>query len=202
MARPPHISDEELLEIALECFLEHGANASAQLIADRVGLSQPALFKRFGTKQELFLRAVLPPEHLPILDWLAANPQPGAFRPQLRELLEQLWGTLSWVLPRVQLLQAARLPRSVVFERYGTAPPKRLIAGIAGFFERARAQGQVRPSMNPKLTAFLVFGALMARRFQRDMMPPGTDEGDAGFLDATAETFCFGVVGADPTPTP
>ena len=202
MARPPKINDEELLEIALECFLEHGANVSAQVIADRVGLSQPALFKRFGTKKELFLRAVLPPEHLPILDWLSERPVPGPFRPQMVEMLEQLWGTLSWVLPRVQLLQAARIPRAEAFGRYDTAPPQRLIMAITGFFQRAMQHGHLRSGVKPKLTAFQVFGALMARRFQHDMMPPSEEgESDAAFLATTADTLCFGIA-ADPTSTP
>ncbi len=201
MARPPRVSDEELLEIALSCFLEHGANASAQLIADRVGLSQPALFKRFGTKQELFLRAVLPPEHLPVMDWLEAHPEPGAFRPQVEALLEQLWGTLSWVLPRVQLLQEARIPRLEVFGRYGTAPPQRLVRGLTGFFERARQQGHTRAGVNPGLTATLVFGALMARSFRRGSMPDLANDDDRSFLTSTADTLCFGIA-AHPEPTP
>ena len=90
MVRPKQVSDEELLKIALKCFLEHGSEASAQIIADRVGLSQPALFKRFGTKEELFMRALAPPEHLPIIDWLEASPSPGPFRPQFVHLLEKV----------------------------------------------------------------------------------------------------------------
>jgi len=46
MVRPPKITDEDLLEIALECFLEHGANVSAQVIADRVGISGTDHFHR------------------------------------------------------------------------------------------------------------------------------------------------------------
>ena len=90
MVRPKQVTDEDLLKIALKCFLEHGPNVSAQIIADRAGLSQPVLFKRFGTKEELFLRAVAPPEHQPILDWLDASPSPGPFRPQVVQLLEKV----------------------------------------------------------------------------------------------------------------
>jgi AcrR family transcriptional regulator len=42
--------------------MEHGYGVTGQVIADKVGLSQPALFKRFGTKQELFMQALSPPD--------------------------------------------------------------------------------------------------------------------------------------------
>jgi len=195
MARPQRITDEELLQAALECFLEHGANTSAQVIADRVGLSQPALFKRFGTKTELFLRAVCPPENLPVLDWLQANPSPGPFEPQLLLMLHEVWNTLIWVLPRIQLLQASRLPKQEVFSRYDTPPPQRLVRSLEGFFERAKRQGQLRSGVNPMLTAMLVFGTLMGRSMQQNMMPPtsGVDS-DAEFLESTAEMLCRGLV--------
>jgi AcrR family transcriptional regulator len=114
MARPRQVTDEELLKIALGCFLEQGPNVSTQVIADRAGLSQPAVFKRFGTKEELFLQAIAPPEHLPVLDWIDASPSPGPIRPQLVQLIERVWETLSWVLPQVRLLREARFPRGTL----------------------------------------------------------------------------------------
>jgi AcrR family transcriptional regulator len=46
---------EEILEAALEEFAEHGYHgASTEAIARRAGISQPYVFRLFGTKQELF----------------------------------------------------------------------------------------------------------------------------------------------------
>ncbi len=53
MGRPRTVSDEVILEAARSVFLEHGPSASTQAIADRLSLSQAALFKRFGTKHVL-----------------------------------------------------------------------------------------------------------------------------------------------------
>jgi AcrR family transcriptional regulator len=46
---------EEILDAALEEFAQHGYNgASTEGIARRAGISQPYVFRLFGTKQELF----------------------------------------------------------------------------------------------------------------------------------------------------
>ena len=58
MVRPRLFSDAEILQVARRCFLEHGPAVSTTVIASEVGLSQAALFKRFGTKQNLMLLAL------------------------------------------------------------------------------------------------------------------------------------------------
>jgi AcrR family transcriptional regulator len=59
MGRPRLIADEAILTAAREIFLAPGAAATTQDVALRVGLSQAAIFKRFPTKQELFLAAMV-----------------------------------------------------------------------------------------------------------------------------------------------
>lgn len=50
---------DEVVAAAIEVFAVHGfAAASTEAIAARVGVSQPYLFRLFGTKQQLFLAAV------------------------------------------------------------------------------------------------------------------------------------------------
>ena len=50
---------EEILEAALDEFAEHGYHgASTEAIARRAGISQPYVFRLFGTKQELFKAVV------------------------------------------------------------------------------------------------------------------------------------------------
>lgn len=49
----------EILEAALTEFAEHGfEGASTDTIAKRAGISQPYLFRLFGTKKQLFIAAV------------------------------------------------------------------------------------------------------------------------------------------------
>ncbi len=50
---------EEILEAAVAEFAVHGLHGtSTETIAERVGVSQPYLFRLFGTKKDLFLAAV------------------------------------------------------------------------------------------------------------------------------------------------
>ena len=50
---------EDVLEAAREVFAKHGlSGASTDEIARRAGISQPYLFRLFGTKKELFIAAV------------------------------------------------------------------------------------------------------------------------------------------------
>jgi AcrR family transcriptional regulator len=60
MARKQTISDEALLSAARIVFLKAGVGGSTKDIARRAGVSEATLFKRFGTKADLFFRAMVP----------------------------------------------------------------------------------------------------------------------------------------------
>jgi AcrR family transcriptional regulator len=50
---------QQIVETALELVAEHGADAvSAQLIADTIGLSQPAVFRHFPTKEAVWTAVI------------------------------------------------------------------------------------------------------------------------------------------------
>ena len=57
----------ELVEIAISHFAQHGYNGtSTDQVAREAGISQPYLFRLFGTKRELFLAC-----HAAMHDWIA-----------------------------------------------------------------------------------------------------------------------------------
>lgn len=198
MARPKQMSDKELLEIALECFLEYGSSVSAQTIADRVGISQPALFKRFGTKEELFLQAVIPPEDYPVIEWIDAGPTAGPLQPQLGELLEKVAEMLAGVMPRVQLLREARIPAGTAMSRYKAPPPVQLIQSIARFIESAQQQGLVRSSLNPRFVAQWIFGALMGQYFLSESIGrKNKPEDNTAFIVSTVDFLVHGIKSLD-----
>ena len=58
MGRPKLISDDRLLEIARRVFREHGHVATTLHVAKAAGISEAALFKRYKTKDALFLAAL------------------------------------------------------------------------------------------------------------------------------------------------
>lgn len=58
MGRPRLIEDSEILSVARAAFLAEGVGASTIEIARKLGISESVLFKRFGTKQSLFMAAM------------------------------------------------------------------------------------------------------------------------------------------------
>ncbi len=58
MGRPVVIDDEQLLLAAREVFLAKGVSATTAEVAERAGISQASIFKRYKTKQALFLAAM------------------------------------------------------------------------------------------------------------------------------------------------
>lgn len=62
MPRNKTISDDEILAVARPLFLEEGPRASTRTLAKMVGISEAVIFQRFGTKEDLFFAAMVPPE--------------------------------------------------------------------------------------------------------------------------------------------
>ena len=56
--RPRLISDEQLLAVAREVFLERGIQATTGEVAKRAGASEGTIFHRFGSKDALFRAAM------------------------------------------------------------------------------------------------------------------------------------------------
>ena len=61
MARPITITDEQILEAARAVFLKDGFNASTVEIAQRAGVAEGTLFRRWDTKEGIFRAAMKPP---------------------------------------------------------------------------------------------------------------------------------------------
>jgi AcrR family transcriptional regulator len=177
--RPRRKSDIEILDVARECFLEYGPGVSAQLIADRVGLSQPTLFKRFKTKKELMQAALLPPERSSLIDWLDSNPKPGDVYPQLKELTRRLWATSKDVVPRMAVLHMSGNLSGVFHSHDKRIPYFTVVEAIAGWLHRAQTLGSVRPEINPVLWAQGIMETLLGRALLHFVVHPYMEEADS-----------------------
>ena len=56
--RPPVISDDAILDVAREVFLERGIQATTDEVAERAGVSEGTVFRRFKSKEALFRAAM------------------------------------------------------------------------------------------------------------------------------------------------
>lgn len=156
MARPPKITNEEILAAARQVFLTQGVNASTVAIAEKAGISEASIFKRFATKQALFLAAMGITD---IREWVAVLSDgipTAAIASELTEICEQMLEFYQEVMPRVFMTMAqGQLPDPPLV----TPPPVRDSQLLAGYLDRAIAQGHLR-SCDTIAIAHMIVGAM------------------------------------------
>jgi AcrR family transcriptional regulator len=155
MPRPPKITNEEILAAARQVFLAQGEGGSTLEIAEKAGISEASIFKRFSTKQALFLAAIgisETPQYVKLL----SNQTPNAeIRAELTEICTQMVGFYQEVMPRVMMMMTqtkSSLPPLV-------PPPLRDSQLFAGYLDRAIAQGQLKPC-DSMTVAHAIVGAI------------------------------------------
>lgn len=147
MARPVTIRESDLLEAARFVFLEKGTQATTAQVAQRAGVSEGTLFKRFGTKADLFRAAMSlgerpEPPSFARIDELVGRADVEANLVMLGcdviaffERLMPLW-TLQWSNPRL----AGRLPEHL---EAPNPPPLEAQRKLARYLDREVELGRV-----------------------------------------------------------
>src|SRR4051812_22089390 len=116
MARPRLITDEQILTTMRACVLERGAMVSLDVVAERLGVTSPALLKRFGNRQELMLKALLPPESPAWMAEFDRGPDDRPLESQLAEHFDRIWAFFEDVIPCVSALRESGVPHEKMFE--------------------------------------------------------------------------------------
>jgi AcrR family transcriptional regulator len=141
MPRPPKITNEEILAAAREVFLAQGESGSTLEIAEKAGISEASIFKRFSTKQALFLAAIGISETPQYVKLLSSQTPTAEIRSELTEICTQMAEFYQEVMPRVIMMMTqtkSSLPPFV-------PPPLRDSQLFAGYLDRAIAQGLLKP---------------------------------------------------------
>ncbi len=171
MARPPKVPEEEILDVARACLVERGPAVSTAAIAERVGLSEAALFKRFGTKRELMVRACCPPAVPPFLARLEAGPDlDRPVRAQLEELALEMLDFFASLFPRLLVLKSAGVDPVELLGRFDAPPPVVGHLRLSQWFARAAERGLLAPHDSDAL-AYFVLGSLQARIMLPGLLP-------------------------------
>ncbi len=168
MVRPRHFTDEEILDVARACFCEQGPAVSTNVIAQAAGVSQATLFKRFGTKHDLMVKALTVSVGEELLAMLHAGPGPADLREQLVAMATALGQMFDRLLPCVMAMWAAGLAPSEMFCDPDQAPPVRARRALTAFFVQAETQGRMFPG-NPEVRAMAFIGAVKELAFQKHM---------------------------------
>lgn len=163
MARPRLITDEQILTTMRACVLERGASVSLDVVAERLGVTSPALLKRFGNRQQLLLKALEPPDGEVWRAAFAKGPDDRPLEVQLAEHFQRVWAFFSEVIPCVSALRESGVPPEKLFEgRRGE--PVRAIRAVAKWLEQAQAAGLIEAAA-PESVATAMLGALQTRAF-------------------------------------
>jgi AcrR family transcriptional regulator len=144
MGRNKTVEDEEVLAAAREVFRRGGHAASTRDVARAAGVSQAVLYQRFGSKEELFFRAMAP-EPLDIAALLGPYP-PADARRDVMGLGKRLLKYLSAFAPtflNVVAAHGAEVERLRAW--HDGLPFFPIVTAIASRFERMAKDGLISP---------------------------------------------------------
>jgi AcrR family transcriptional regulator len=190
--RPRQFSDDELLQTARRCFLEHGPGVSTGVIAEELGVSQAALFKRFKTKQALMMEALAPDEEPSWIAEVEAGPDERPVPEQLREVIERIDAFLAQMLPAIAVLRAAGLGPADVLGHREVPPPVLAHRTLSGWFRRLHELGRARIP-HPQSTAMMFLGALHARHMLGHMLGSHAPKLEPDFLQNLVDVLWAGI---------
>lgn len=165
MARPRVIENQALLDAARAVFIDRGPAATTAEIADAAGISEATLFRRFATKEELFLAAMaLPPEPpwAALARSLAHDPRP--LRERLEILAHALLDFFRELLPHVMVLRASGVDLTAHMATLAEPPPVAGLKAVAHFFHQEQRAGRVRVT-DPEFPARTLIGAMHHHAF-------------------------------------
>jgi AcrR family transcriptional regulator len=143
MGRPKRIEDDELLKIARAVFVLDGAHGSTREIAQRAGISEAALFKRYPTKVALFLAAMMPP-NVDVDALIAVAEATSDPRQSLIVLCERMLDYFREAIPIIlQLTQNPLIDLEAVRRRFGVSPEQRLASAVPAYLARQAERGRI-----------------------------------------------------------
>jgi len=159
MPRPRKYDDREILRVAADVFLEHGAGAATALIAKRAGVSEGILFQRFKTKEVLFEAALTSDGESD--QWrkeLIESAGRGTPHGNLKRGILALFDKLQKLVPRLMILEGrghGHPPLSGA-----KAPPLEDAAAIASYLKKEVKAGRLALD-HPELHAHEIVGAVV-----------------------------------------
>jgi AcrR family transcriptional regulator len=159
MARPAHITEEQILSAAREVFLEKGIQATTAEVARRAGVAEGSIFKRFKTKHHLFVAAlhIGEPEWFAFIDKRVGKGDP---RQNLIDLGMEILDFFRQLMPLMMMGWANPSPSGLPEVLEGpNPPPLRFIKRMAGFFEAEMRAHRIRRH-DPEVVARCFLGSL------------------------------------------
>ncbi|HWA70719.1 MAG TPA: helix-turn-helix domain-containing protein [Polyangiaceae bacterium] len=193
MGRTKTIEDAEILRHAREAFREAGHAASTRDIASAAGISQAVIYQRFGSKEDLFCRAMTPDQ--PDLEDLLGPYPPRSARADLKRIGERLCEYLGTLMPTLlHVLAHPDLGRARLARWHADLPFHALISALTARFQRLRDDGLVG-SINPSAAARAFLAAVHSAAILESVAYGGAHHhhGHRGHVDALVEVLWTGL---------
>jgi AcrR family transcriptional regulator len=189
MARPVSIKDETIIAAAREVFLERGIQATTAEVAQRAGVSEGSVFKRFKSKVDLFRAAMS--DRLIEPDWpreLAGTVGKGDVRENLVASGVKIVTFFRELMPLMMMSWSNPGPNGLPDVIGGpNPPPVRALKTVIGYFEAEMRAGRVRVQ-DPEIVARAFVGSINNFVFF-DLLHSANGE-----LPLAAETYVRGLV--------
>ncbi len=191
MARPRLISDEQILDATRVAVNEFGPGVSLDVVAGKLGVSQPALLKRFGTRRELLISALKPPSEPEYAPALTQGPDGRPLVEQVGQLVEWLTTYFETYAPRIAALRESGIPMCDVFpDSAGEPAPLRIKRGIADWLARAQARGLLGKDLDLDTCAFSMVAIVSSRAHLRHIFQKSPiRSSERAFMKSITEFF-------------
>lgn len=200
MARPRLVSDEQILSTTKACVEKHGPHVSLDVVAEALGITGPALLKRFGSRQELFLRALVPTSVPAWQQRLASGPDERPLVDQLDELFQGMSQFFAETIPCISALRESGISHKDVQQLHKDPPPVRSIKAIAAWLKAARAKGLVQHE-DYDTAATAILGAITHRQWLGHMYKQHwSHQNQRTFNREMAQFFTRALTAPDPSP--
>jgi AcrR family transcriptional regulator len=177
MARPRQVSDEDILGAVRAAVVEQGPHVSLDVVAERLGVTGPALLRRFGSRHDLLLAALRPEPIPPVLASIEQGPDERPIAAQLEELFTHASRFFASTIPSLVALRESGMPVDCMYKGAEAAPLK-VVRALTRWLERARTRG-LMDVPDAHTAALAMLGALQAPAFLRHLT------NDSGPWDAT-----------------
>ena len=195
MGRTKTVDDDELLRRAREVFRQSGHTASTREVARAAGISQAVLYQRFGSKENLFFRAMTPDP--PDLEALLGPYPPRSARADLERIGERLAEYLASLMPiLLHVLAYPDLGHHRLMKWHEGLPFQALVVALADRFRRLREDGLLG-RVDPAVSARAFLAAVHSAALFETMTHHEPREGRRGHVESLVDVLWAGLAPAE-----
>jgi AcrR family transcriptional regulator len=191
MGRPPRITNDRLLQIARMVFVRDGASGSTKSISALAGISEAAIFQRYGTKAALFL-AAMSPVHADTVAMIALADGARDGREALQILggavLDYFREALPVMLP---VIAHPAVGLDELLKHMGDGPAMDITEAIQSYLQEQSTEGAVNVQ-NPRAAAAMLVTSMHSVALFEIMGLHGGVMPEAG-LNAMIDSLWFGM---------